>query len=128
MTSYNRDLEITGCESIEAMLRMRIFLWVRVLIRMSDGRLPDRIVLGNPKGAVRRGRSGEEKEWTNCVQSGIRAFGAVDWKATALEAVVWVETVTEIGRRFMAACGKEEVDAARLCQKGIMSPIYMLHA
>ena len=31
----------------------------------------------------------------------------------ALNAEVWVETVTEGGRRFMAAWRKEEVDAAR---------------
>ena len=80
---------------------------------MSGGRLPKRIVFGNLEGAVRRGRGGKEKEWT-CVQSEILAFGiAVDWKATALKAEVWVETVTEGGRRFMAAWRKEEVDAAR---------------
>ena len=55
-----------------------------------------------------------EKEWTDCVQSDIRTFGiAGDWKAMALNAEVWVETVTEGGRRFMAAWRKEEVDAAR---------------
>ena len=44
----------------------------------------------------------------------IRAFGiAGDWKATVLKAEVWVGTVTEGGRRFMAAWRKEEVDAAR---------------
>ena len=32
---------------------------------------------------------------------------------TALNAEVWVETVTEGGRRFMAAWRKEEVGAAR---------------
>ena len=36
-----------------------------------------------------------------------------DSKATALEAEVWVVTVTEGRRRFMAAWRKEEVDAAR---------------
>ena len=71
-------------------------------------------VFGNLEGAVRRGRGGNEKEWTDCVQSDIRAFGiAGDWKATALKAEVWVETVTESERRFMAAWRKEEVDAAR---------------
>ena len=82
---------------------------------MSDGRLPKRIVFGNLyEGAVRRGRGGKEKEWTNCVQSDIRAFVITgDWKATALKAEVWVETVTECGRRFMAAWRKEDVDAAR---------------
>ena len=55
-----------------------------------------------------------EKEWAGCVQSDIRAFGiAGHWKATALKAEVWVETVTEGGRRFMAAGRKEEMDAAR---------------
>ena len=68
----------------------------------------------NLEGAVRRGRGGKKKEWTDCVQSDIRAFGiAGDWKATALNAEVWVETVTEGGRRFIAAWRKEEVDAAR---------------
>ena len=47
-------------------------------------------------------------------QSDIRAFSIVgDWKATALKAEVWVETVTEGGRMFMATWRKEEVDAAR---------------
>ena len=68
---------------------------------MSDGRLPKRIVFGNLEGAVRRGRGGKEKEWTDCItdciQSDIRAFGtAGDWKAT----------VTKGGRRFMAAWRK----------------------
>ena len=35
---------------------------------MSGGRLPKRIVFGNFEGAVRRGRGGKEKEWTDCVQ------------------------------------------------------------
>ena len=81
---------------------------------MSGGRLPKRIVFGNLEGAVRRGRGGKEKEWTDCIQSDIRAFGiAGDWKATALKAKVWVEMVTEGGRRFMAAWKKDVVDAAR---------------
>ena len=81
---------------------------------MSDGRLPMRIMFRNLEGAVRRGRGGEEKEWTDCVQSDIRAFGiAGDWKAMALKAEVWVEAVTEGGRRFMAAWREEEEDAAR---------------
>ena len=100
-------LEITGCESIETTLRTRRLLWAGTLLRMSGGRLPKRIVFGNLEGAVRRGRGGKEKEWTDCVQSDIRAFGiAGDWKATALNAEVWVETVTEGGRRFMAAWRK----------------------
>ena len=57
---------------------------------------------------------GKEKEWTDFVQSDIRAFGiAEDWKATALKTEVWIETVAEGGRRFMTAWRKEEVDAAR---------------
>ena len=70
---------------------------------MSGGRLPKRTVFGNLEGAVRRGRRGKEKEWTDCVQSDIRASGiAGDWKPTALKDEVWVKTVTEGGRRFMA--------------------------
>ena len=112
MTSYDRALEITRCESIETTLRARRLLWAGSLLRMSGWRLPKRIVFRNLEGAVRRGRGGKEKEWTDCVQSDIRAFGvAGNWKATALEAEVWVETATEGGRRFKAAWRKEEVDA-----------------
>ena len=35
------------------------------------------------------------------------------WNTTASKAEVWVETVTEGGRRFMAAWRKKEVGAAR---------------
>ena len=79
---------------------------------MTGGRLPKRIVLRNLEGAVRRGRGGKEKEWTDCVQSDIRAFGiARDSKAMSLKAEVWVDTVAEGSRRFMAAWRREEVDA-----------------
>ena len=78
---------------------------------MSGGRLPKRIMFGNFEGAV---RGGKETEWTDCVQSDIRVLGITrDWKATGLKAKVLVDTVTEGGRRFMATCRKEEVDAAR---------------
>ena len=114
MTSYNRALEITGCESIETTLRTRRLLWAGTLLRMSGGRLPKRIMFGNLEGAVRRGRGGKEKEWTDCVQSDIRAFGMTgDWETMAVKAEVWVEAVTKGGRRFMAAWRQEEEDAAR---------------
>ena len=41
---------------------------------MSGRRLQKRIVLGNLERAVRRRQGGKEKEWTDCVQSDIRAF------------------------------------------------------
>ena len=67
---------------------------------------------------MRRGRSGKEKEWTDCVQSDIRTFGITgDCKTMALKAEVWVEVVTEGGRRFMAAWREEEEDAARHLQE-----------
>ena len=107
MTSSTCALEITGCESIETTLRTKTTLWAGTLLRMSGERLTKRIVFGNFEGAVRRGWGRKEKEWTDCVQSDIRAFGiAGNWKATALKAEVWVETVTEGGRRFMATWRK----------------------
>ena len=63
---------------------------------------------------MRRGRGGKEKEWTDCVQSDIRAFGITgDCKAMALKAEVWVEAVMEGGRRFVATWRREQEDAAR---------------
>ena len=47
---------------------------------MSGGRLPKRIMLGNLEGAIRRGRGRKEKEWTNCVQSDIRAGKGRRWR------------------------------------------------
>ena len=56
---------------------------------------------------MRRGWGGKEKEWTDCVQSDIRAFVIAGyWKVTALKAEVWVDTLTEGGRRFMVAWRK----------------------
>ena len=81
---------------------------------MRDAPSNERIMFGNLKGAVRRGRGGKEKEWTDCVQSDIRAFGITgDWKTMALKAEVWVEVVTEGGRRWFMAAWREEEDAAR---------------
>ena len=81
---------------------------------MNGGRLPKRFIFGNLEGAVRRGQGGKEKEWTDCVPSDAHAFGIPgDWKAMTLKAEVWVEAITEAGRRFMAAWRKEEEDAAR---------------
>ena len=75
---------------------------------MNGGRLPKRIVFGNLEGAVQRGRDGKEEEWTDYVQSDIRAFGiAGDGKATASEAEVWVDTVTEGGRGSWPRGGKK---------------------
>ena len=77
-------------------------------------------MIGNLEGAVRRGRSEKEKEWTDCVQSDIRTFGiAGDCKVTALEAEAWVEMVTEGGRRCIATRRKEEIDAVRHRQEKI---------
>ena len=79
---------------------------------MNSRRLPKRLVFGNLEGAVRRGQGGKEKEWPDFIQRDIRAFAiAGDWKVTRLKAEVWVETITEGRRRFMAAYRKEEVDA-----------------
>ena len=56
----------------------------------------------------------KEKEWTDCVQINIRAFGITgDWKVTALRAEVLVDTAMEVRRRFIGAWRKGEVDAAR---------------
>ena len=77
--------------------------------------LKKRIMFGNLEDAVRRGRGGKRvKEWTDCVQDNVRAFGIAGvWKATTWESEVFVETVTEGGRRIMTAWRKEGVDAAR---------------
>ena len=74
---------------------------------MSGGQLAKRIIFGNHDGAVRRGWGGKNNEWIDYVQRNVRMFDIAGvWKATALEAGVWVETVAEDGRRSMAASRK----------------------
>ena len=84
---------------------------------MGGGWLPKRSYSETFKVQCREDGVGKRKSGSRLrVQSEIRAFGiAEDQKATASEAKMWVETVTEGGRRFMAAWGKEEdeVNAAR---------------
>ena len=104
MTSYNRALEINRCESIETTLRTRKLLWAGTLIRMSGGRLPKRVMFENLEGAVRREDGvGRRKNGPTAYRVTFGITG--DWKAMALK--VWVEAVTEGGRRFMAAWRKE---------------------
>ena len=100
---------------VQTTLRTRRLLWgAGTFLRMSGGRLPKRIMFGNLEGAVRRGQDGKKKEWTDCVQSDIRAFGITgNRKTMAVKAEGWVEAVTEGGRRFKAAWRQEEEDAAR---------------
>ena len=61
-------------------------------------------MFGNLKGEARTGRGEKEKGWTIAYRAKSRRFGMTgDWKATAMEAEVWVVTGIEGGRKFMAA-------------------------
>ena len=75
---------------------------------MSGVRLPKRIMFGNLEGAVRRGGGGKEKEWTDCVQSDIRAFDiAGDWKATALKLSFGLRRSRRVGEGSWLRGGKK---------------------
>ena len=56
--SYNRALELTGCESIEATSRTTRLSWAGALIRMDDRRLPKRVMFGKIKDGMARERVG----------------------------------------------------------------------
>ena len=66
--------------------------------------LPKRNVFINREGVARRGRGGrEQEEWIDGLHGDVREFGiAGDWKTTALDKGIRVETATERGRRFVA--------------------------
>ena len=56
----------------------------------------------------------EGEKFIEYVQSAVWTFGiAGDWKATALDAGVWVETVMEGRQRLMAARRNEDEDEGR---------------
>ena len=114
MTSYNRAFEIAGCESIETTLRTREYFFV------GDAHPNERRAVAKVNRVRERGCSVERTEWKGEIVGRLRtdriwAFGIIvgDWKATALKSEVWVKTVMEGGRRFMAAWSEEEIDAAR---------------
>jgi len=51
---------------------------------MSDHRPPKQVMFGMLKGAAKREWGGKEKEWIDCVESDVRAFGIPgDWRRTA---------------------------------------------
>ena len=80
---------------------------------MDGGRWPNRVMFGGMEGPGQRGAGEDEKEWTDCVAEGVRAFGiGGDWKAAALERGAWDNTVIEGGRRFMAGWREEDESAA----------------
>ena len=56
--AYNRALELTGYESIEATLRARRLLWAGALTCMDDGRLPKRVMFGKIKDGLGKRKSG----------------------------------------------------------------------
>ena len=59
---------------------------------------------GEEDGVGRR-----KTEWTDCVQSDIRAFGiSGDWKTMALKAEVWVEAVRRVGGGSWPRGGKKK--------------------
>ena len=83
-------------------------------IRPADGKWTGRRGVGrlNPRRENKmQGKNGDRE---GRKLSDIRAFGITgDWETMAVKAEVWVEAVTEGGRRFMAAWRQEEEDAAR---------------
>ena len=75
MTSYNHALGMTRCKSIETKLRTRI-LFVGWDAHPNERRAAAEANRAwNFDGTVQRGRCGKEKDWTDCVQSVMRAFG-----------------------------------------------------
>ena len=72
---------------------------------MSGRRLPKRIVFGNLEGTVRRGQGGEEERVDRLRTErhpGVGHSGGLESDGV-LEIKVWVGTVREGGRSFMAA-------------------------
>ena len=88
-------------------------------MRMDARRLPRRLILGKLDGARKRGRGGKEKEWVDCVEKDVRAFGiSGDSEALSLQKDEWYSsTVVEGGRRFMDALRRIEEQASETRQE-----------
>ena len=94
-------------------------------IRMSDGLLPKRIMSRNLEGVPKKRWGGKKKEWVDCVINDVRVFGIVgDWKEMALEAGVWIVSVTEGVRRFMAAGCMYVCSYGQHLQRVWVSPVF----
>ena len=74
---------------------------------MSGARLPSDSCSETLRVQCREDGAGRRKSGPTAYRTDTRVFGiAGDWKTTALEAEVWVGTVTDGRRRFMATCRK----------------------
>ena len=61
------------------------------VLRMSDYRLPKRVMSGELENTGKDRPGGEEKEWTDCVADKLRLFGiAGDWSTAALDPGAWL--------------------------------------
>ena len=69
-------------------------------------------------GARKRGRGGKEKEWVDCVEKDVRAFGILrDWDELSLQEDVWYNTIVEGGWTFMDAWRRIEEQASETRQE-----------
>ena len=83
-------------------------------MRLDARRLPRRPILGKRDGARKRGRGGKDKEWVDCVEKGVRAFGiSGDGEALSLYEEPYKRLTVRALRRLPGRgdyCGRE-----RLC-------------
>lgn len=116
--SYAETLRRTDCEeTIEATVRKRRLCFAGFLMRMEEGRLPKRVLLGTLATGVGY-RGGQEGDWVSHLGEDLVAFGMEDekegekWKKSALEQEEWIEKVEDGAARFMRKWRKREEEAS----------------
>ena len=85
--------------------------------RRPQGRL-ERVMSGELENEGQRGRGGKEREWTDCVAEGRRAFGITGgWSNAALDPGAWYNAVCERGLQINGRVGKGREKASENRQR-----------
>ena len=129
--SYAQALKKTGCQSMEATIRQRRYLFAGAMARQPAGRLPKRLMDGKLVGGEDPGKGRPEQNWMDCLKDDFQAFGATDgstvdsrltfevdravWTLAAKmdDGAPWHKGVLQGAEKFMASWHKEEEKASR---------------
>ena len=130
--SYAQALNKTWwCQSVEATIRQRRFLFAGAMARKPAGRLPKRLMDGKVVGREDPGKARPEQNWMDCLKDGFQAFEATDgstvvnrltcgvdragWTLAAKmdDGAPWHKGVLKEAEKFMTSWHKEEEEASQ---------------
>ena len=86
-------VEIFGSENIVSVIKAARLRWAGHVMRMSDDRVPKKVLVNRVGGTRPRGRP--KKRWIDCVESDLKELGVRNWKVAAEDRQKWRKDVVE---------------------------------